>query len=156
MSETEEKATLLSRNRMAGHAADEPASDEDTQSLDGEEYDDGRSSAEISPGDRVILEEEEERETLLTGGSVAGPFQRLFSGDHNGSGQAKLGKREKRRMKKEARRARKRRIRGEDSELMYEMEEGGRRSDSDSSLNSSEEDKERLGTVMGQKAVSNA
>ncbi len=95
------------------------------------------SSFEIAEYDQTVLQEEDEREKLLIGGIAGDGLRRVFSG-HDNSSKAKLDKlhhrreqrerRERRSANKEKRRMEKSKLlagKGEEGELMYEMEEGG-------------------------------
>ena len=148
-----EEANLLSESDDY-RDDDQVTSQQDVYSEDGDHYEDGRPSSEVVERDYKILDEEDERERLLARGGGSGGFPLLFNGGDTSGDKVKIGKRERRKLKREARRDRKHGRPGEASELMYEMEEGGRRSESESSRNSSESDQQRLGAVLGQKTVS--
>jgi hypothetical protein len=120
---------------------------------DDEDYDDGRPSAEMAPHDREILEEEEERENLLSRGGSAGKFPALFRPSKDNRDAVKIGALERKRLRREARRERKGARNGESSELMYEMEEGVGQSDSDLSRDSSLSDQQRLNALLVNKKV---
>ncbi|KAF2452471.1 alkaline-phosphatase-like protein [Lineolata rhizophorae] len=150
-----EKDGLLARSSYDADAASlpstptSPTSNDDVASA-------GRPSEELASHDRELLDEEEERERLLTGAqsrSVRQGIQALFARAGPGGAGNDASARERtgsRREKRSARRkeARRKRRGGEEGELMYEMEEGGRRSESEAS---SERDQHRLGTVMAAK-----
>ena len=105
-----------------------------------------RNSIEVAEHDREILEEEEEREKLLTGGRAKeapkGFFSRRHKDERLGGDLSKEGSRKVRRSRK-----RRKNINGsrhdKEGELMYEMEEGGpiSYSSSQASLSSAELDK---------------
>lgn len=125
-------------------------SDSDTayEEEDEDGYDNGKTSAELRREDQSLLEEEEERERLISrSGSrgAKGGLGRLFHGDK------KTTTRSARRKSKEPGRDRRRHLRSaEERELMYDTEEGGRRL-SDSSRDSSEADEDRLRTALATK-----
>lgn len=145
-----EEANLLSESD--DHRDDDQiTSQQDVYSEDDDHYEDGRPSSEVAERDYKILDEEDERERLLARGGGSQGFPLLFNGGDTSGDKVKIGKRERRKLKREARRDRKRGCHGEASELMYEMEEGGRRSESELSRNSSESDQQRLGAVLRQK-----
>ncbi len=104
-----------------------------------------RNSVEVAEHDHEILDEEEEREKLLAGESTRDAPRGFFSGRHKG-GQADMNKQASRRL----RRSRKRRkhargsSRDEEGELMYEMEEGGPRSETSSLASSSSTELDKL------------
>ncbi|OCL05588.1 Phosphodiest-domain-containing protein [Glonium stellatum] len=131
-------------------------SQQNVYSEDEDHYEDGRPSSEAAERDHRILDEEDERERLLAREGGSGRFPRLFNGGEPSGDKVKIGKRERRKLKREARRGRKHGRRGEASELMYEMEEGGRSSESESLRNSSESDQQRLGAILGQNALRRA
>ncbi|CEJ57658.1 hypothetical protein PMG11_06344 [Penicillium brasilianum] len=79
-----------------------------------------RSTLELSQHDRSVLEDEDELEKLLTRRGPAHGLRRIFSPNGNS---VRIGKRERRRARKEARLSRRERV-SEEGELMYEMEEG--------------------------------
>ncbi|KAF2806616.1 Phosphodiest-domain-containing protein [Mytilinidion resinicola] len=126
--------------------------DPDFFSGDEDQHDDGRPSAEMASHDRELLDEEEERETLLSRGGATGKFPALFRSGKSTGDPVKIGGLERKRLKRQARRERKGARNGESSELMYEMEEGVGRSDSElSSRNSSQSDQQRLEAVLANK-----
>ena len=107
-----------------------------------------RNSTELAEHDRGLLDEEEERETLLTGGRAQNNPPRGFFGrrqkdkepsaielDENKkrSGRTRRGKRGKRRNRKD-----------EEGELLYEMEEGGETYDTSSQASSSSAELDKL------------
>ncbi|KAF2835548.1 Phosphodiest-domain-containing protein, partial [Patellaria atrata CBS 101060] len=120
-----------------------------------DEHHDGRTSLEIAQDGVELLNEEEEREKLLTEGD---PTQRvlrgLFGGRNAGpchdNEDIRIAKRERRKAERAGRGTRRRKK----GELMYDMEGGPRRSDSELSRDSSESDQQRLGIIRGQKTVS--
>ncbi|KAJ5157697.1 pyrophosphatase/phosphodiesterase [Penicillium canariense] len=95
-------------------------SEQDSDSDDDEFLRHPRSTLELSKHDRSVLEEEDELEKLLTRRGPTHELRRIFS--PNGSS-VRIGKRERRRARKEARLSRRERV-SEEGELMYEMEEG--------------------------------
>ena len=107
-----------------------------------------RNSTELAEHDRGLLDEEEERETLLTGGQAQKDRPKGFFGrrqkDKEPSaielsenkkrvGRARRGKRGKRRNRKD-----------EEGELLYEMEEGGQTYDTSSQASSSSPELDKL------------
>ncbi|KAN0084724.1 Alkaline-phosphatase-like, core domain containing protein [Elaphomyces granulatus] len=97
-------------------------SEQDSDSEDDELVRGSRSTLELAKHDRTVLEEEEEREKLLTKSSPADGLRRIFS--PNG-GNIMIGRRERRKRRKE-RRAAQRRARKKpyvEDDLMYEMKE---------------------------------
>ena len=104
-----------------------------------------RNSVEIAEHDHKILDEEEEREKLLAGGSTKNAPRSFFSKRHK-SGQADLNKEASRKLRQS--RKRKRHTRGssrdEEGELMYEMEEGGPTSETSSLASSSSTELDKL------------
>jgi hypothetical protein len=95
-------------------------SEQDSDSDDDEFLRHPRSTLELSQHDRSVLEDEDELEKLLTRTGPALGLRRIFS--PNGSS-VRIGKRERRRARREARLSRRERV-SEEGELMYEMEEG--------------------------------
>ena len=104
-----------------------------------------RNSVEVAEYDHEILDEEEEREKLLTGGSARDGTRGFFSKRHK-SGQADLNKEASRKHRRS--RKRRRHVRGsscdEEGELMYEMEEGGPTSETSSLASSSSTELDNL------------
>lgn len=106
-----------------------------------------RSSTELAQHDREILDEEQERENLLTGGTSKetprGFFGRKRKDEQSGAIQTREARHRSRRSRKklintdEA-------TRDEQGELMYEMEEGGARDDTSSQASSSSADLDKL------------
>lgn len=96
-----------------------------------------RTSVELAEHDQEVLDDEEEREKLLTGQLSKEQEQTFFQ---------RLGKNGRRRRSRRHSR-RNGRYRDEKGELMYEMEEGGPRSATPMS-SSSEEDQEKVGVVQ--------
>lgn len=136
-----EKAKLLSSSAYDDDAASfNSGSDDDERSIR------GKTSLEIALQDQEVLDSEDEREQLLSRGL---PQTGSTSRD-----KVKISKWERRKLAREAKKDRKQRRKGED-EVMYEMEEGVRPSDSELELsrNSSESDLQRLGHVRKERAV---
>ncbi|KAL2037147.1 hypothetical protein N7G274_010143 [Stereocaulon virgatum] len=106
-----------------------------------------RRSVEVTGRDREILDEEEEREKLLTGESVKeaskGFFSTRYKDERHGGNLSNEEKRKSRRLRK-----RRRHVNGsrhdEEGELMYEMEEGGPISYSSSQASESSADLDKL------------
>ncbi|KAK8213322.1 hypothetical protein M8818_002621 [Zalaria obscura] len=129
-------------------------SDSELESRDGAR--DARTSIDIRRKDRGIIEDEEEVEKLLSGDTEAKGLRGLFKRKEEGGDEVRLSNRErrqlereaKREVKRESRKQRRHKKRGEESELMYEMEEGGHRESSESSGNSSEVDRQKLEEII--------
>lgn len=123
-----------------------------------------RTSADIRRYDQGILEGEEEVEKLLSGTSEQSTVKNMFRRKDSSGTEVKISDRQRRQYekdvrrdaKREARREKRRRSTGaskeEESELMYEMEEGHKDS-SDSSGHSSEVDRVLLGDSRAPKTV---
>ncbi|KAF4309774.1 Type I phosphodiesterase/nucleotide pyrophosphatase/phosphate transferase [Botryosphaeria dothidea] len=127
-------------------------SDSDTAYEDDNGYDEGKTSAELRREDRSLLEEEEEREKLISrstsGRGAKAGLGSLFRKDGD---MATTTRGARRKSKKEPGRHRRGHLRSaEESELMYDTEEGGRLS-SASSRDSSEADEQRLRALLGNK-----
>jgi hypothetical protein len=105
-------------------------SEQDSDSDDDEFLRHPRSTLELSKHDRSVLEDEDELEKLLTRTGPAHGLRRIFSPNGNS---VRIGKRERRRARREARLSRRERV-SEEGELMYEMEEGLGDDDDTSSL----------------------
>ncbi|CAD0081623.1 unnamed protein product [Aureobasidium vineae] len=119
--------------------SDDSASDSDNDGLMRR----ARTSTDIRQLDRQILEREEEAEELLTGKEKDRRLQGLFARKDGPSSSVKLSKRERRRYQREAQRTgNQQHQEGEESELMYDMEEGHK--DSSDSANSSDVDRLRF------------
>ncbi|KAH0290898.1 Phosphodiest-domain-containing protein, partial [Aureobasidium sp. EXF-3399] len=119
--------------------SDDSASDSDNEDLMRET----RTSTDIRQLDRKILETEEEAEELLTNKEKDRRLQGLFARKDGPSSGVKLTKRERRRYQREAQRKGKKHPKEEEeSELMYDMEEGHK--DSSDSAASSDIDRLRL------------
>lgn len=119
--------------------SDESASDSDNDGPMRE----ARTSTDIRQLDRKILETEEEAEELLTNQEKDRRLKGLFARKDGPSSAVKLSKRERRRYQREAqRKGKKQPKQEEESELMYDMEEGHK--DSSDSAASSDIDRLRL------------
>lgn len=104
-----------------------------------------RNSIEVAEHDHEILNEEEEREKLLAGENTKDATTGFFSRRHKG-GQANMNKQASRglcRSRKKRKHARGG-SRDEEGELMYEMEEGGPRSETSSVASSSSTELDKL------------
>lgn len=102
-----------------------------------------RTSTDIRQLDRKILETEEEAETLLTAPEKGRRLKNLFARRQGAADNAvNISGRERRRYKREARRNANNAQPEEESELMYDMEEGHK--DSSDSANSSDVDRLRM------------
>lgn len=145
----EEKAGLLSPRGYDDDAAS-VGSDRGLAS-DGEESQDDRTSGEQTLYDSDVLADDYEEEELVagTGGPGVG-LKRLFTGRKGAAGQPAAEKRLTIKERRASRRHRERLKRGEvDSELVYDMEEGGQASQSPSpSRHSSESDLRRLALLQ--------
>lgn len=126
------------------------STDEDSDEYDSRSTTEGhiRSSAEVKRDDLEILNAETEAENLLE--ETAGRTANKSYGDReDASGRVNISKSERRQYRREARRDSRRRRRkkrrglkgSEESELMYDMEEGGHRDSGDSSTTSSDNDR---------------
>ena len=96
---------------------------------------DTRDSGELAEYDRGILVEEEEREDLLTKKNSGPQTKGFFGRNSGGSITADIGKKKRRRKRRKHRR--KGEVEDEDGALMFEMEEGGPKSDVSSEASSS-------------------
>jgi hypothetical protein len=146
-SETREKAGLLSRKSYDNDATSIGSSDAENPSLD------GRTSRELAESDSEVFEDDYEESTDTVPSSHRAGLARIFQRGtaEPSDGQEKGNAKQKRR--RISRRHRERRRRGEEeSELMYEMEEGGEASLSPS-RDSSESDLHRLGRTQEDKRV---
>jgi len=142
-----EKAGLLSRASYDADAAS-VHSDHELHSGDDGESDAGRDTLELAERDRELLASEDEREELFSGGSTRGPIKKIFDRARGLDSEKVSEKKEKRKSRKSRKRQRE-----EESELMYEMEEGGKLPSSGPSRDSSESDLQRLGALQGEKTV---
>ncbi|KAJ5630234.1 uncharacterized protein N7484_010334 [Penicillium longicatenatum] len=116
-----ESPELLSPANYDGDAASlRSPSEQDSDSEDDEFLRHPRSTLELAKHDRGVLDDEDELEKLLTRRGPTHGLRRMFS--PNGSS-VRIGKKERRRARKEARLSRRERV-SEEGELMYEMEEG--------------------------------
>ncbi|KAJ5937520.1 pyrophosphatase/phosphodiesterase [Penicillium verhagenii] len=116
-----ESPELLSPANYDGDAASLLSpSEQDSDSEDDEFLRHPRSTLELANHDRGVLDDEDELEKLLTRRGPTHGLRRMFS--PNGSS-VRIGKKERRRARKEARLSRRARV-SEEGELMYEMEEG--------------------------------
>ncbi|KAI9892635.1 MAG: ectonucleotide pyrophosphatase phosphodiesterase [Vezdaea aestivalis] len=136
-------------------------SDQDSDSEDDELQQGAQTSLELNQHDLSVLREEEEREKLLVEGSTGEGLRRIFSGGLSNSSKVKIGKRDRRkkrrREQREERRARKQLLmegKGEEGEMMVEMEEGVFDSDEGSytSESSSELDRRKYRDGFGGKS----
>ena len=127
-------------------------SEQESDSDDDQVLDGARDSREIAEHDRSVLEQEDEREKLLAAGDEGGGLRRIFTGGFSNASRVKVGRRQQRKDRRERRRGKKDRLlsgQGQDGELMYEMEEGGLKSDASSiSDASSELDRRKLSSVL--------
>ncbi|KAK6005085.1 hypothetical protein QM012_007864 [Aureobasidium pullulans] len=124
-----------------------PPADTSDESASDSDHDDlvrgARTSTDIRQLDLKILEREEEAEKLLAGEQRDRRLPGLFARKDEPSSGVKLSKRERRKYQREAQRTgRKQHKEEEESELMYDMEEGHK--DSSDSANSSDVDRLRL------------
>lgn len=116
-----ESPELLSPANYDGDAASlRSPSEQDSDSEDDEFLRHPRSTLELAKHDRGVLDDEDELEKLLTRRGPTHGLRRMFS--PNGSS-VRIGKKERRRARREARLSRRERV-SEEGELMYEMEEG--------------------------------
>ncbi|KAJ5528370.1 pyrophosphatase/phosphodiesterase [Penicillium frequentans] len=116
-----ESPEFLSPANYDGDAASlRSPSEQDSDSEDDEFLRHPRSTLELAKHDRGVLDDEDELEKLLTRRGPTHGLRRMFS--PNGSS-VRIGRKERRRARKEARLSRRERV-SEEGELMYEMEEG--------------------------------
>ena len=108
-----------------------------------------QTSLELAEFDRCLLEEDEDREKLLVSQSSGQGIRAVVKGGNSHGSQVRIGRRERRRRRK-ATKGRKGRKDDEQGELMYEMEEGGRKDDasSESAGSSSELDRQKFHNVF--------
>lgn len=134
---TLESPSLLSPSNYDNDASSlRSPSEQDSDSEDDEFLRHPRSTFELAQHDRSVLDEEDEMEKLLTRRSPAHGLRRIFSPS---ASSVRIGKKERRRARREARQTRRERV-SEEGELMYEMEEGFRDLDSLMSRSSSDLD----------------
>ncbi|KAI9677995.1 MAG: hypothetical protein M1817_005939 [Caeruleum heppii] len=109
-------------------------SEQDSDSEDDQVLDDAQNSLELAEHDRALLDEEDEREKLLAPGENETGLRRIFSGGLSNGSRVRIGRRERRRKRRRERNGGRmvHGEQGEDGELMYEMEEGGLKSDTSS------------------------
>ena len=113
--------SLLSPGGYDGDAASlRSPSEEDSDSEDDEFLRHGRSTLELTQHDQAVLEDEDELEKLLTRQGPAQGLRRMFSPNRSS---VRIGKKKRRRSRREDRLPRRERV-SEEGELMYEMEEG--------------------------------
>ncbi|PYI09658.1 nucleotide pyrophosphatase family protein [Aspergillus sclerotiicarbonarius CBS 121057] len=100
-------------------------SEQDSDSEDDEFLRNSRTTLELAEHDRTVLDDEEEREKLLTRSGPTHGLRRIFSPS---SSSIRIGKQERRRQRQARREARKARHgrKRESAEIMFEMEEGHR------------------------------
>lgn len=124
---------LLSPGEYDDDASLRSPSEQDSDSEDDEFLRASRTSLELAEYDRTVLDEEDEREKLLTRSGPTQGLRRIFSPISAGGGSVKIGKRERRRRReeREKRRQRRKEHMSEEGELMYEMEEGDEYEDGD-------------------------
>jgi hypothetical protein len=153
MAQTEgEKAGLLSPR---GYDDDAASVDSEREAhSDSEDSQGGRTSGEQTLYDSDVLADDYEEEELVTG--AAGPgvgLKRLFTGGKGAEGHSAAEKKLTIKERRASRRHRERLKRGEvESELVYDMEEGGEASQSPSpSRHSSESDLRRYERLQGPK-----
>jgi len=105
-----------------------------------------RNSTKIADHDRKLLDEEEEREKLLTAGNTRNIPRSFFNRRRNDVQLNHGGKTGKRTVHKSRRRRRKTKgsSHDEEGELMYEMEEGGPKSETSSQASSSSAELDKM------------
>lgn len=107
-----------------------------------------RNSTEVADHDRGLLEEEEEREELLTTGKVQQLSKGFFGRRRKEVGPAKLeDEKSRKKARRKKRRDKKSSRHDEEGELMYEMEEGGPRSETSSQASQSSAELDKLNLV---------
>lgn len=132
-----ESPSLLSPSNYDNDASSlRSPSEQDSDPEDDEFLRHPRSTLELAQHDRSVLDEEDEMEKLLTRHSPTQGLRRIFSPS---ASSVRIGKKERRRARREARQTRRERV-SEEGELMYEMEEGFRDVDSLMSRSSSDLD----------------
>lgn len=121
------------------HSSDEDESDHGSSSSR------PRTSAELRQHDQRILESEEEIEKLITERERKPGIRAMFRRKDERANDVAVSDKERKQLKRDARRGRRRRRKkGEESQLMYEMEEGGHRDSAESSGTSTERDRTTL------------
>lgn len=122
-----------------------PLSEQDSDSEDDEFLAQSRTTLELSQHDRAVLEDEEETEKLLTRSGPTHDIRRIFSPNRSNIriGKKEEARRQRRKEKRDARKALREKRHGYGDEEMYEMEEGHPGDDS-SLLGSSSELDERI------------
>ncbi|KAI9701991.1 MAG: ectonucleotide pyrophosphatase phosphodiesterase [Candelina mexicana] len=150
-------------NSLPSEASAHSLTAEDLDSEDDDFVQGASSSFEIAEYDQTVLQEEDEREKLLIGGTAGDGLRRVFGG-HDDSSKARIGRLQHRREQKQKGAAMKEKHRmerskllagkGQNGELMYEMEERGLRSDrsSESSEYFSDLDRRKFDDTIGNKS----
>ena len=140
--------TPIAQERDAKEDYRDDSSDADSEIDNDPVAQHARNSTELAEHDRGLLDEEEERETLLTGGRAQKDPPKGFFGrkqkdkepsaielneNKRRPGRTRRGKRGKKRNRKD-----------EEGELLYEMEEGGKTYDASSHASSSSTELDKL------------
>lgn len=124
---------------------DLPSADCQSDSEEDESDDDLHSFSGVAESDMNILQEEEEREKLLSTGNVYEREQGLFTADSRTGRGPEVGVRESRPRLEHARRKRRRQKGGQGSEeAIYEMEKGRLKDDTSSRSSSSSSELDRI------------
>jgi predicted AlkP superfamily pyrophosphatase or phosphodiesterase len=118
-----------------GDDSEGTASDADDDDIENR----ARTSTDVRQLDLKMIQREEEAEQLLADGQGETRVKKLLARNHGPSGSVKISNSQRRRYKREAKRNRKMQHKEEESELMYDMEEGHK--DSSDSANSSDMDR---------------
>ena len=101
-----------------------------------------RDSTKVARNDQRLLDEEEEREELLASNGNASQSRSMFRSKLADGIEKKVGRNKRRSRKRKSRR--KRGMNDEEGELMFEMEEGGPKSDVSSQASSSSAELDKL------------
>ncbi len=157
-----DQRSLLSPSHYDDDAASlRSVSDQESDSEDDQVLKGARNSREIAEHDKSVLKEEEEREKLLLVGQTDGNgLRRVFTRSDISGSKVRIGRQERGRQRGQDRKATRRKKKGkghEESELMYEMEEGGLRDDTSSACSSAESsdlDREKFNSVLRDQVTS--
>ena len=108
-----------------------------------------RDSTEIARQDNTLLEEEDEREKLISDQRRKQESAALFDKDGISGSKPKTRKSERRQRRTRKGKRKKYQGLGEDGELLYEMEEGGPHSETSSQASSSSTELDRMNLQRG-------
>lgn len=139
------KATLDQGYSAIQYHAEQPSVNSLSESEQNESDDDAQDYTDVAEADRNILQEEEEREKLLSTGDTYEKGQSfLTTGSRNGRGHD-AGLQDSKKRPERSRKKRRRQLKRHGSnELMYEMEKGGLKDDTSSHSSSSSLELDRL------------